>query len=171
MKFFVITDIHGSAYYLEKALEIYHQDQYNKLLILGDILYHGPRNDLPKGYEPKSVVKMLNQLKEQIIAIKGNCDAEVDEMVLDFPLFPEVLLNIGNKTILLTHGDKLEENEYDGYILYGHYHVTKFENNKLSLGSLSIPKDDKYTYAVIDDNKLIAYDLLTKQEIKRVELW
>lgn len=170
MKLFIITDIHGSKKYLELALEKYKKDNYNKLIILGDILYHGPRNDLPEGYEPKEVIKLLNNLKEQIIAIKGNCDAKIDEDVLDFPLFPEVLLNIGNKNVLFTHGDMLDEVDYDGYIIYGHFHKNNFDDNMLSIGSLSIPKDGHHSYAVLSDNVLSSYDLLDDALLMRKEL-
>ena len=82
MKLMIASDIHGSAYYCEKLLKAYDEEKADKLLLLGDILYHGPRNDLPEGYAPKEVIAMLNPLREQLLCVRGNCDAEVDQMVL-----------------------------------------------------------------------------------------
>ena len=89
MKLMFISDIHGSYYYLNKALEAYRNENPDKLILLGDLLYHGPRNDLPKEYAPKKVIPVLNSLKNKIIAVRGNCDAEVDQMVLDFPMMAD----------------------------------------------------------------------------------
>ena len=86
MKIFVASDIHGSAFYCRKMLEAYKESKADRLLLLGDILYHGPRNDLPKEYAPKEVIAMLNPLKQEIYAVRGNCEAEVDQMVLELSL-------------------------------------------------------------------------------------
>ena len=105
MKYFVMSDLHGSAYYTRKLLDIYKGGEYEKLLLLGDLLYHGPRNDLPKDYAPKEVLAMLNPLKDEILAVRGNCDAEVDQMVLDFPIMADyALLDLGGRSIFLSHG-------------------------------------------------------------------
>ena len=85
MKIMIASDIHGSAFYCEKMIEAYRREKADKLLLLGDILYHGPRNDLPKEYNPKKVIQMLNDIKEDILCVRGNCDTEVDQMVLEFP--------------------------------------------------------------------------------------
>ena len=170
MKLFIITDIHGSKKYLDLALAKYKEDTYNKLVILGDILYHGPRNNLPEDYDTKYVYNTLNQYKDQILAIKGNCDADVDEFVLDFPLFPEVLLNIGGKQVLFIHGEKMQDLDFDSWTIVGHYHINKLEDNIIYLGSLSLPKDGVYSYAVIEDKVYRAYDLLTNKCILEVAL-
>ena len=87
MKLMIASDIHGSAYYCEKMIEAYKREKADKLLVLGDLLYHGPRNDLPKDYNPKAVIAMLNAMKEDLLCVRGNCDTEVDQMVLEFPIF------------------------------------------------------------------------------------
>ena len=89
MKWMIASDIHGSAFYCEKMLKAFEREQADKLLLLGDILYHGPRNDLPEGYAPKKVIEMLNNIKEKILCVRGNCDAEVDQMVLEFPIMAD----------------------------------------------------------------------------------
>ena len=169
-KYLVLTDIHGSIRYAKMAFEKFHEHECSKILILGDILYHGPRNDLPEEYNPKAVLELCNEYQEKILAIKGNCDAEVDEMVLKFTLFPEIMLELNHFKLLLTHGHHLDEAEPDGYILYGHTHVTHFEDVFLNVGSVSIPKDGHHTYAIIDDEKITAYDLLSNEVIKEMKL-
>ena len=105
MKLMIASDIHGSAYYCRKMLEAYKREDADRLLLLGDILYHGPRNDLPKDYNPKEVIAMLNPLKDQIYAVRGNCDTEVDQMVLQFPILADyALLVLDGKTFYATHG-------------------------------------------------------------------
>lgn len=86
MKLMFASDIHGSFYYAEKTVNAYKEEKAQKLILLGDLLYHGPRNDLPKDYNPKAVIALLNGIKEEILAVRGNCEAEVDQMVLDFPV-------------------------------------------------------------------------------------
>lgn len=167
MRYLVITDIHGSSYYLEKALTKYKTLNLDKIIILGDILYHGPRNDLPEGYNPKEVIALLNPLSHNILAVRGNCDAEVDQMVLQFPLFDEANLH----GVLLTHGHHLDEIKDDGYVLVGHYHINKISDKHVFLGSLSIPKDTHHTYGVIIDGILRSYDLLDDTLLYEVKLW
>lgn len=170
MKFLVLTDIHGSSKYLKLALAKCEELNCEKILLLGDVLYHGPRNDLPEGYAPKEVISLLNSYKNKILCVKGNCDAEVDEMVLEFPLYPTVMINVGGVKLELIHGHNLEDCVGDGYILHGHTHVNKIEENIINIGSLSIPKDTHHTYAVIDNGVLTSYDLLTDEEIMSVKL-
>ena len=170
MKFLVLTDIHGSSKYLKLAMEKYEQLKCEKILLLGDILYHGPRNDLPLEYNPKEVISILNNLKDKIVSVKGNCDAEVDEMVLEFPLYPIIMLNVDGKKMELVHGHNLDECECEGYILHGHTHVNKADGYVINIGSLSIPKDGHHTYAVINNGVLTSYDLLTDEVIMEVVL-
>ena len=105
MKLMIASDIHGSAYYCKELLEAYKAAKADKLLLLGDLLYHGPRNDLPKDYNPKQVIAMLNDMKDEILCVRGNCEAEVDQMVLEFPVMADyMLLFLDGKTAFVTHG-------------------------------------------------------------------
>ena len=89
MKIMIASDIHGSAHYCRRMLDAFDREDADRLLLLGDILYHGPRNDLPEGYAPKEVIAMLNERKSQIFCVRGNCDTEVDQMVLEFPILAD----------------------------------------------------------------------------------
>ena len=105
MKWFIASDIHGSAYYCRLMLDAYKKENADRMILLGDLLYHGPRNDLPEGYAPKEVIAMLNDLKDEILCVRGNCEAEVDQMVLQFPVLADyALLAEGTKSIFITHG-------------------------------------------------------------------
>ena len=105
MKLIIASDIHGSAFWCGKLMEVVEKEQPDKLVLLGDLLYHGPRNDLPRDYAPKQVIPMLSQHKDKIIAVRGNCEAEVDQMVLPFPCMAEFSqLLLDGKTFYLTHG-------------------------------------------------------------------
>lgn len=153
MKLFIASDIHGSAYFCRRMLEKYKESGAERLVLLGDILYHGPRNDLPREYAPKEVIAMLNPFAKEIIAVRGNCDTEVDQMVLSFPVLSErALIADGERRIFLIHGHKdldataalLGEGDV---LLYGHTHIPSerlTENGCLILnpGSVSIPKEN-----------------------------
>ncbi len=167
MKYLVFSDLHGSGIYAEKIIEKFNNNKCDKMLCLGDILYHGPRNDLPEGYNPKRVISILNPYKDVIIAVKGNCDAYVDQMVLDFDILDDYEFNYNNKTLVLTHGHFVNPDSpmdrSNIVVLYGHTHVYKKDivNNSLYLnpGSTTIPKNGTLnSYAIIDDNKFIVYD-------------
>ena len=154
MKFLIASDIHGSAAWCRRLMDALDAEQPDRLLLLGDILYHGPRNDLPEGYAPKEVIAMLNPLASSIIAVRGNCEAEVDQMVLEFPVLADyALLALENKTVFLTHGHVFNENHLpplkDGDILlHGHTHVPCRHLHEtyayLNPGSVSIPKEDSW---------------------------
>ena len=157
MKLMFASDIHGSAYYCRKMLE-----EAGRLILLGDILYHGPRNDLPKEYAPKEVIAMLNLMKNDICAVRGNCEAEVDQMVLDFPVMADYCVILADgKAIYATHGHIYNENNLpplkNGDILiHGHTHVLKAEKREdytlLNPGSVSIPKEgNPPSYAILED--------------------
>jgi putative phosphoesterase len=162
MKIMIASDIHGSAYYCRKLLERYQEEKPDKLLLLGDILYHGPRNDLPKEYAPKEVIAMLNNMKEEILCVRGNCDTEVDQMVLEFPIMAEYcILYESGSMIFVTHGHTfnmknppmLKEGDI---LLHGHTHIPAAEmfDGKLYLnpGSVSIPKADSvHSYMMLED--------------------
>ncbi len=97
MKLMFASDIHGSLFYAEKVAEAYKNEKAEKLILLGDLLYHGPRNDLPKDYNPKGVIALLNSMKQEILAVRGNCEAEVDQMVLEFPVMAEYMNVFGKQ--------------------------------------------------------------------------
>lgn len=166
MKYLIVSDIHGSSTYLNKLLSKI--KSFDKLVILGDILYHGPRNNLPEGYNPKDVINILNDLKDKIIAVRGNCDAKVDLMVLDFKIEEEQWLNINDRNIVFTHGDvyskyKLYPGKDDYVMIYGHYHINEVvqigDISCINLGSLSIPKDGKNSYGILTENGFKSYHL------------
>ena len=139
MKIMVASDIHGSAYYCKKMLEAYKMEKAERLLILGDILYHGPRNDLPKEYAPKEVISMLNEVKNQVCAVRGNCDKEVDQMVLEFPMLADYsLLILKEKCIYATHGHVFHRNHLPplkngDVLLHGHTHLYGAEREACSI--------------------------------------
>ena len=128
MKYMIASDIHGSAFYCRKLLEAFEASGANRLVLLGDILYHGPRNDLPKEYAPKEVLAMLNGCKDRIYCVRGNCDTEVDQMVLEFPVMADyALLAMDGITIYATHGHVYHENhlppmQKGDVLLHGHTH-------------------------------------------------
>ncbi|MGD1821685.1 MAG: phosphodiesterase [Pleomorphochaeta sp.] len=175
MKILIASDIHGSYYWAKKLIDIYEQNDFNKILILGDILYHGPRNDLPKDYNPKKVITLLNNLSSEIIAVRGNCDAEVDQMVLNFEILNEsAKLYIDNHLFILAHGHHpyptLTNNDI---LLTGHTHIPLYEklNNNVhhfNPGSVSLAKGGfNNSYMIYENNqfKVVDFDqniILTK---------
>ena len=160
MKLLIASDIHGSAYWCRKLLEVYETEKPHKLVLLGDILYHGPRNDLPREYAPKAVISMLSPLAEKILCVRGNCEAEVDQMVLPFPcMAPYSQLLVEDKTFYLTHGHhenprNLPRLNPGDVFLSGHTHVKEdiqVEGVRcLNPGSVSIPKDGSHSCLVYD---------------------
>lgn len=169
MKLMIASDIHGSAYYCKKMLEAYQKEQADKLLLLGDILYHGPRNDLPKDYNPKEVIAMLNPLKQELLCVRGNCDTEVDQMVLEFPILADYcFLELDGQTIFATHGHHFNPQNppmlKDGDILLnGHTHIPANQNMDnyiyMNPGSVSIPKENSAQGYMIYDGAFIWKDL------------
>ena len=161
MKLIIASDIHGSAYWCRKLMELVDREQPDKLILLGDLLYHGPRNDLPRDYAPKEVIPMLSQRKEMILAVRGNCEAEVDQMVLPFPCMADFSqLLIGGKLLHLTHGhhqspDDLPPLPEGSIFLSGHTHVKRDEMvggiRCLNPGSVSIPKDGSNSCLIFAD--------------------
>lgn len=163
MKWMIASDIHGSAYYCKKLIDAYRNEIADRLLLLGDILYHGPRNDLPRDYAPKEVIAMLNPLADQILCVRGNCDGEVDDMVLDFPVLAEYALiseeSLGGRMIFATHGhhfnaDTLPKLKKGDILLHGHTHIPCFEKTDgifvVNPGSVSIPKNgSEHSYMVL----------------------
>lgn len=167
MKYLVISDIHGSQYYANKISEVYKKENPDKIILLGDLYYHGPRNSLPKEYNPMEVAKILNNLRENILCVKGNCDAEVDEMISEFSFNNDIYMNIKGLKFLFTHGHKYNiENppENIDVLVYGHLH-TGFIKEKdgviyVNSGSISLPKNNtQNSYLIIDENKIILKDV------------
>lgn len=151
MKLMIASDIHGSAYYCRKTLEAFEREDADRLLILGDVLYHGPRNDLPRDYAPKECIAMLNAVKGRLFCVRGNCDTEVDQMVLEFPILADYcMLPVENRVIYATHGHNYNTSRLPPLIpgdvlLHGHTHIPAWEefgerNLYLNPGSVSIPK-------------------------------
>ena len=163
MKLVIASDIHGSAFWCKKLMERIQREQPDKIVLLGDILYHGPRNDLPREYAPKQVIEMLTAYKDQILCVRGNCEAEVDQMVLPFPCMSDFSqLVAGDKTLYLTHGhlwnpEKLPPVPQDTVFLYGHTHVKldgMYDGIRcLNPGSVSIPKDGSHSCMVYEDGE------------------
>lgn len=167
MKLLIASDIHGSAYYCRMLTDAFHRENADRLLLLGDILYHGPRNDLPRDYAPKEVIAMLNPLADRIICVRGNCDGEVDDMVLDFPVLAEYAIisddSLGSNIIFATHGhhfnaDSLPKLKNGDILLHGHTHIPKFESVRgvyvINPGSVSIPKaDSAHSYMIFENGE------------------
>ena len=165
MKLMIASDIHGSAYYCKQLLEAYSKEGAEKLILLGDILYHGPRNDLPREYAPKEVIAMLNAIKGELLCVRGNCDTEVDQMVLEFPVLADyAILFSGERMIYATHGHvynegKLPPLQKGDVLLHGHTHVPKCTDHGeylyLNPGSVSIPKENSpHSYMTLTDGAL-----------------
>lgn len=162
MKLLIASDVHGSAYYCRQLLEAYKREGAEKLILLGDVLYHGPRNDLPKEYAPKEVIAMLNPMKEEILCVRGNCDTEVDQMVLEFPILADYgFLYEKGHMIFLTHGHVFNEKNLPmlkngDILLHGHTHVPVCREHDtyvyLNPGSVSIPKEESpHSYMTYED--------------------
>ena len=170
MKLMIASDIHGSAYYAQKMLDAFHAEQADRLLLLGDLLYHGPRNDLPRDYAPKRVIEMLNAHRDRLLCVRGNCEAEVDQMVLPFPVMADyAVIALGDRVIYATHGHKFGPDNppplTDGDILLsGHTHVPMDEMREipegkircLNPGSVSIPKENSaHGYLILTEDDVI----------------
>ena len=163
MKLVIASDNHGSAYWCGKLMELIEAENPDKVVLLGDLLYHGPRNDLPRDYAPKAVIPMLSALKDRILAVRGNCEAEVDQMVLPFHCMADyALLDCGGISMYLTHGhhanpDALPPLPEGSVFLSGHTHV-KLDKivggvRCLNPGSVSIPKDGSHSCIIFDNGE------------------
>ena len=170
MKWMIASDIHGSAAYCEKLLAAFGREQADRLLLLGDLLYHGPRNDLPQGYAPKEVIAQLSGVKDKVFCVRGNCEAEVDQMVLPFPVLADYcLLEQKGRVIFATHGHHYNlENppllQPGDVLLHGHTHIPAKDNSLgfwyLNPGSVSIPKKNSpHSYMTLEDGQFLWKDL------------
>ncbi len=176
MKWFIASDIHGSEFYCKKMLECYKAEKADKLLLLGDILYHGPRNCLPLEYNPKAVIEMLNDIKDEILCVRGNCDSEVDQMVLNFPILADYCILTHNKTMIFsTHGHKyntehLPPLKTGDILLHGHTHIPiceKYDDfTYINPGSVSIPKNDSHHGYMLFENGIFYWKDLDGNIVK-----
>ena len=171
MKILVVSDLHGSNYYVDKMIEIYNKEKAERIILLGDLYYHGPRNPLPKDYNPMEVSRKLNELKNVLTVIKGNCDAEVDEMISEFKFSEMIKEEIDGKKFIFTHGHKYNidnlPNDFD-VLIYGHFHTgfIKEKDGKIFVnsGSISLPKNDTpNSYLIIEKGEIILKDLDGKE--------
>lgn len=177
MKWMIASDIHGSAHFCEKLMEAYGRERAERLILLGDLLYHGPRNPLPEGYDPMAVARMLNPLKRELLCVRGNCDAEVDQMVLEFPIMADyAVIPAAGFELFVTHGHLFEQKEPPvkpgGVLLMGHTHVQTNEKRGDRIicnpGSISLPKPGSYRgYMLLEDGALI-WKTLEGREMDRL---
>ena len=179
MKLLICSDIHGDLESTERVFAAFRREGAEKMLILGDLLYHGPRNDLPTSYAPKAVIDVLNANKDKIIAVRGNCDTEVDQMVLEFPILADyAYLEFDKISVFTTHGHRfglenpppLRKGEI---LLCGHTHVLKCEkfgdeNIYLNPGSAALPKGGNPRSYMIYENRTFTVKTLDGEEILKV---
>lgn len=180
MKVMIASDLHGSAYFCRKLIEAYRREQADRLLLLGDLLYHGPRNDLPKEYQPKQVIELLNEMKEEILCVRGNCDTEVDQMVLEFPILAEYcIIPIGKRMLFATHGHVFHKGnrpmlKEGDILLNGHFHVPACEWADgiwyMNPGSVSIPKEESLPSYMIMEEELFEWKTLDGVSYKKLNL-
>lgn len=170
MKLLIASDLHGSATYCQKLLDAFAREQADKLLLLGDLLYHGPRNPLPEGYDPKAVATLLNAHKQQILCVRGNCDSEVDQMMLEFPIMADYcILSAGKRMLFATHGHQYNEARLPmlqpgDVLLHGHTHIPALEDRGTYIyanpGSVTLPKQDSLRgYLLLEGTTLTLKDL------------
>lgn len=167
MQWMIASDLHGSAYYARALVEAFAREGADRLVLLGDLLYHGPRNDLPREYAPKEVIPLLNGLGDRLLCVRGNCDSEVDQMVLTFPILADyAVLALGERLVYCTHGhvwnrENLPPLRPGDLLLHGHTHVPAWApfgvgNLCLNPGSLAIPKEGSpHSYMTIRDNQIL----------------
>ena len=171
MKLLIASDIHGDAESAKILIDVFNSQKCDKILLLGDILYHGPRNNLPGKYAPKEVIATLNEYSDKILAVRGNCDTEVDQMVLDFPILADyAMLSLDGLTVYATHGHNYNTKTppplaLGDILLHGHTHVIKEEkfgnnNTYLNPGSITLPKENcPRSYAIYEDRSFKIYSL------------
>lgn len=180
MKYMFASDIHGSSYFCKKMLEVYEKSGAARLILLGDILYHGPRNELPREYDPAQVFSMLNEYRDQICAVRGNCDSEVDQMVLEFPILADyALLVLNGKTFYATHGHVYHKEARPpmrpgDVLVHGHTHLPVAEPMGdcylLNPGSASLPKEgNPNSYGILDETVFTIYDF-EGRKVKEIAL-
>lgn len=180
MKLMFVSDIHGDEVCAEAVFNKFFEEKADKLVICGDVLYHGPRNDLPKGYKPKGVANILNKISDKIISVRGNCDSEVDQMMLEFPVMSDyALISVDGVNIYVTHGHiyspenplKLQKGDV---LVSGHTHILDITKKTgmlfLNPGSVSIPKQNNPKTYMIYENKEFTIKTFDDEIIKSVNL-
>lgn len=168
MKVVVASDIHGSSYYAERLKEIVQKENAEKVVVLGDLYYHGPRNELTQEYLPMKVAEILNAMKEKLLVVRGNCDAEVDEMISEFKFEDNILIELNGKKFYFTHGHKynMDNLPYDDFdiMIYGHFHQGFIQEKEQFIfanpGSISLPKGvSTHSYILLDENSITLKDI------------
>ena len=177
MKYLVVSDIHGSIYYTRKIMEIIKKINPDKVILLGDLYYHGPRNPLPLEYNPMLVSNTLNSIKDKLIVVRGNCDAEVDEMISEFKFNDYYELLINNKRFYFTHGHHYNKDNLPDdvdVLVYGHFHTGFIENINgvicVNSGSITLPKNDTPNSYLIIDEKNIQLISIDEEIIKEIKI-
>ena len=173
MKIIIAGDIHGSAYWCKRLTDYFKKSGASLLLLTGDILYHGPRNDLPRDYAPKTVANLLNEVSDKIMCVRGNCEAEVDSLLLDFAIAENAYLLYGDKKLFVCHGHK-NPDKLSGCdtLINGHTHVPAFKGNScttINPGSVSIPKEDSPHSLILLDGDSVNYIDLETESIYKSE--
>ena len=182
MKLMIASDIHGSAKWCAAMLEVWKREAPERLILLGDLLYHGPRNDLPEDYAPKKVIEMLNGIAPHLLCVRGNCEAEVDQMVLSFPVMADYAALLADGHLLyLTHGhvhspDSPPPLQPGDFLFFGHTHVPLFSRGEVftcvNPGSTSIPKQNTpHSCVLLEDGELRWVDLGSGEVYRRERLW
>lgn len=162
MKLMFASDLHGSATCCKEMIEVYQKEKAERLVLLGDLLYHGPRNDIPEGYEPKEVARMLNERKNELLCVRGNCDSEVDQMMLEFPILADYMTIFDrNRMFFITHGHKfnletLPPIGQNDILIHGHTHLYMVNQTQqctyINPGSVTIPKNGNVrSYMIYED--------------------
>ncbi len=180
MKILFASDLHGSQFYCNILNNLVLKENPDKIVLLGDILYHGPRNPLPKDYDPQKVFNILNTLKEKIICVRGNCDSEVDQMVLDFPIMSDYnIINVDGINLFLTHGhiynkQNMPNIDDKDVLIHGHTHINTIEKLEKGMyinpGSISMPKEGQENSYMIYNNKKFVIKNLEGMEIKSIQI-
>lgn len=175
MKLMIASDIHGSFYWCKKMIERFENEGADRLVLLGDVLYHGPRNDLPLEYAPKKVIELLNSYRDKILCVRGNCDTEVDQMVLSFPVLADyAIIPVKDNLIYVTHGHNYNEKNLPpickgDVLLHGHTHVPKCTKHEdyvyMNPGSVSIPKEEScHSYMILENGEFSWRNIETGEE-------
>ncbi len=180
MRLLIASDIHGAAPCCRALVGAFAREGADRLLLLGDILYHGPRNDLPEGYDPKAVISLISPLRDRIYCVRGNCDTEVDQMVLPFPIMADyALLPAGDRAVYCTHGhvfntSHLPPLQRGDILLHGHTHVPACEpfgeeNLYLNPGSVSIPKEGSQRGYMVLEGTVFTWKDLDGNPLRRID--